>query len=513
MNKLECQICQQITKTYEGLANHVKKHIIHNELESKIEYYNKYFLESENEKYCPTCKLLVPFISLKQGYKDHCSHKCSINDPDVIVRRKENQIISLMNKYGVTNSGQIPSHMEKVRSTNMKNHGVENYVNAQKGVETNKRNHNGVFSTGTREYKEKRTKTCQEKYGVDHPMQSSIVIDKCIKKSNEKYGTDWPMQNKEIHQKSMNTSFKKYGGVLKGSPIILKKIKETNLKKYGSEFATQNNDVRKKTEETNMKKYGQICTLQNKIILQKKYGVDNTNQLEWVVEKQKVSRKQTLNNRYGVKNVSQLEWVQDNIKKSNLEKYNVESTTQLDWVQEKMKNTSSVGSNTTAQKHVDIPSQSPIVQEKMKKTNLERYGVEYPLQNEDIRNKNFESHNTSYKIRKLELSNGKTIRYQSIPELEYIQYCIANNIEIENGDKIPYHTPDNKLHYYFVDFRIKENNNYRLVEIKGTTKWYYESLNNGILNLKIQAAEKYSQEQGYFPFVMMLNCIINTTNE
>jgi hypothetical protein len=55
------------------------------------------------------------------------------------------------------------------------------------------------------------------------------------------------------------------------------------------------------------------------------------------------------------------------------------------------------------------------------------------------------------------------------------------------------------------NFKIKEGNLYRLIEIKGTNHWYFESLKNGILELKTIAAQKYSHDHGYLPFKMELN--------
>ena len=110
-----------------------------------------------------------------------------------------------------------------------------------------------------------------------------------------------------------------------------------------------------------------------------------------------------------------------------------------------------------------------------------------------------------FQLKNFETPAGYILNYQSIQELNFIKQCIKCNIEIMNGDRIPYYTEDGKLHYYFVDFKIKVGNQYQLVEIKGTHKWYYESLQNGILKAKINAAAKYSADNNYLPYRFILD--------
>ena len=480
MENLICSICNWKSKSLRSLSNHIaRKHIKKNEIESLEKYYILYLMEGNGKPdgKCLHCGNQTRYISFRYGYRRHCGHECGNNDELVRKLKSENMKKALLEKYGVENPGQMSGHMDKVRKTRKERYGDENYVNPKKAVETNLKNHNGIFSSATDDYKEKYKKTCLEKYGVEHHTQSDIVKNNYKKTCLEKYGVENSSQNESIKQKTLNTSNERYGGTLHGSEIISKKIKKTNIEKYGVEFPTQNKEIQEKTKQTNLERYGSYYIVQNKNILQKLYGVDDINQLDWVVEKQKKNRQETLRTKYQVENVSQLQWVQDTIKKNNLERYGVESSNQL----ESVKN-------------------------KSKATCLEKYGVEYSMQDRQVHDKCMSSNRRkAYKLRKYKLPNGNTVKYQSKMELAYIEDCVKNNIEIENGDKLPYYDNDGKKHYYFVDFKIKEDDKYRLVEIKGTTIWYYESIESGILLNKTLAAQAYSEEKGYLPFRMEIN--------
>jgi predicted RecB family nuclease len=127
------------------------------------------------------------------------------------------------------------------------------------------------------------------------------------------------------------------------------------------------------------------------------------------------------------------------------------------------------------------------------------------MQHKEFFDKCMESQRNSYRAKKYILADNRIIHYQSKLELAYIEYCEHNNIWIDNGDRIPYYDNNGKKHMYFVDFKIKEGDKYRLVEIKGTTKWYYKSIESGILLNKIEAAQKYSNSKEYLPFKMIID--------
>jgi len=90
------------------------------------------------------------------------------------------------------------------------------------------------------------------------------------------------------------------------------------------------------------------------------------------------------------------------------------------------------------------------------------------------------------------------LHYQTKPELEYINKCLAANIKIQDGPAIPY-TLNGEKHIYYIDF---ETDQY-LVEIKGFHHWYKENLASGKIEAKNKAAIKYAATLGKkFKFIL-----------
>jgi hypothetical protein len=474
---LKCRICNKECKSAEGLSNHISYfHIKKGEIYSLEEYYKKYE-SSDTLNICenPSCTNPTKFISVVRGYERHCSFKCSCENPMVRKRKSENTKKAVLAKYGVDNISKVAGIAEKVKVTKFERYGDRNYNNVEQMIATNIKNHNGVFSTATDEYKTKYIKTVLAKYGVDHHTKSKQVKETTISTNMDRYGVEWGQQLPEIKQKSLDTSVARYGGTLHGSPILSSRIKATNLEKYGVEYPLQNTDILEKVQKTNLDRYGGITALQNKRVLQRIYGVDDINQIEWVVEKQKVNRKSALLDKYQVENVSQLAWVQDLIKKSNQKKYGVGAYFQTDEFRQKYKESS-----------------------------ILKYGVENPMQNVDVYNKCMTAQSHSYRLHEYTLKNGNVIHYQSKPELRFIQYCEENNIEIFDGDAVEY-TLGGVARIYRVDFKIKQNDRFRLIEIKGKHKWYWESLESGEFLTKVIAAQMYSTTNGYLPYKILFN--------
>jgi len=162
---------------------------------------------------------------------------------------------------------------------------------------------------------------------------------------------------------------------------------------------------------------------------------------------------------HGVDNIQTLESVKNKIKETNLEKYGCEYTLQS----EKIKN-------------------------KIKNTLLKRYGVDHPMKNEDIFNR---AQKSSYKH--INYKNTK-LHYQGSYELDFIEYCIKNEINIENGPTIKY-VLGSKDRNYFSDFFIPEKN--LIVEVKSTYTFnddYEENL----------AKKEYSIKSG-FNFIFIID--------
>ena len=103
----------------------------------------------------------------------------------------------------------------------------------------------------------RRTTTCREKYGCDHPMQSENVKDKIKETCREKYGCDYPVQSDNVKEKSKETCREKYGcDYAAQNDNVKDKGKETCRAKYGCDFPLQSENVKEKKKETCREKYG-----------------------------------------------------------------------------------------------------------------------------------------------------------------------------------------------------------------------------------------------------------------
>jgi very-short-patch-repair endonuclease len=100
-------------------------------------------------------------------------------------------------------------------------------------------------------------KTCQEKYGVDFPLQNNNIRNKASNTYLKKNGYGSPLSDPNVRIKIEKTCQEKYGVscTLKAEEII-NQIKETNLKNYGYENPFSNENIKEKIKETNLEKYG-----------------------------------------------------------------------------------------------------------------------------------------------------------------------------------------------------------------------------------------------------------------
>lgn len=179
-----------------------------------------------NLKEKPKCNICnekeLRFINSEKGYSKYCSTKCLSNSSEI----KQKRIDTNIKKYGVKNPAQSNEIKQKIKNTFIENYGVDN-PNKIKEIrnkikETNQerygfntvltdmtKNNRGnldwatirekskqtIFNkiglytkTGTKEWKEKVSKTVKEKYGEDiqHYSQSKIVKQKKLNNQLER---------------------------------------------------------------------------------------------------------------------------------------------------------------------------------------------------------------------------------------------------------------------------------------------------------------------------------------
>ena len=261
-------------------------------------------------------------------------------------------------------------------------------------------NTNDYYCSDCKKIKTKNT--CLEKYGVDCPMKTNKVKNTLKQNNILKYGVENVFQSEKIKEKIKETNLIKYGKPFYNNR---KKSKKTCIKKYGVGNPLQNKKIKEKVKKTCLEKYGVMSYMNTKMF--RKASIDYINMNKYKMCK---NRKDTTNKKYGVENVFELEHIK----------------------------------------------------EKIKKTCLEKYGVEYPAQNEFIFLKTQKSR---FKIKKYKDSD---IFSQGTYEKDFLEK-FYERIKIKRSKPIIYFF-NKKNHYYHPDFYLPEFN--LIVEIK--SKYIYE---------------------------------------
>jgi len=178
-----------------------------------------------------------------------------------------------------------------------------NFLDFSKGYNTGcslKCSHN------SKNIKEKRKKTCMEKYGVEHPLQNKEVMKKVEDTNFKKYGTKYILQDKKMRERIEKTNIEKYGFKTPlQNETIKNKIKETVALTYGVDNVSKSNVVKAQKTATTFSNYGVLYPLQSSLIMDK---MENT-MIETYGVRHNSYRKETLKNRentwtkiYGIKN-------------------------------------------------------------------------------------------------------------------------------------------------------------------------------------------------------------------
>jgi hypothetical protein len=95
-----------------------------------------------------------------------------------------------------------------------------------------------------------------KKYNVANISQIKGVKEKKKKTCLQNFGVEWPMQSTLVKSKSINTILEKYGfDNVSKNPAIIEKIKQTHIEKYGS-FYMQTTEGKELLKSICQKKYG-----------------------------------------------------------------------------------------------------------------------------------------------------------------------------------------------------------------------------------------------------------------
>lgn len=177
-----------------------------------------------------------------------------------------------------------------------------------------------------------------------------------------------------LHFKSPIQGYREYcsRSCMYKSDLVKNKRKDTFLEKYGVDNISKLESTKSKVRKTNIDNFGVNYPLENIEVLNRnkkyftnKYGVDNPSKLDEV----KIKRRETKLRNHGNENYV-------NIEKSLLTKYQRYGDSKYN-NRDKFK-------NTMVENHgVDNPLKSKDILNKVKKTNIERYGREFFVQTEE----------------------------------------------------------------------------------------------------------------------------------
>ena len=275
--------------------------------------------------------------------------------------------------------------------------------------------------------------TCRKRYGKKSFTETDIFKEKSAKTCLKKYKVDRYCKTKKCVKQSKKTSINKYGVEHYSKTNEYKeRCKKTSLENYGTEYPFQNEDLKKKLKNILLEKTGFEHALQNP---------------ESVEKSKKTSMK-----RYGVDCYAKTDKYKKRYKKTMLLKTSQE------------KNLSRI---------------------KLKKTCLLKYGVENPMQNIEIHEKQQLS---AFYIKKYK----NDLYYRGTYELDFLNK-FYDKIEISKSKSITY-IFENKQRRYHPDFYIKNLN--LIVEIKSTYTYKYDIEKN-------EAKRKAALENGYnFIFIV-----------
>jgi hypothetical protein len=189
-------------------------------------------INSREDRECLYCK--NKFSIRKKEKKQICSEECRkkwASLPENIESRIIASKEAVKEKFGVENVFQLDSTKDKLKNTKLEKYGDENYNNPNKMLETKSDKYGENWG---KEWYKNMSNEMKKNFGVEHPLQTQVFLDKLNKTNLDKYGFKWNMQNESIRQNYNNSIKEKYGvDNISQLEEIKQKKKDTSLKNFG----------------------------------------------------------------------------------------------------------------------------------------------------------------------------------------------------------------------------------------------------------------------------------------
>lgn len=216
--------------------------------------------------------------------------------------------VTMMERYGVDKTSDIPGVREKSLVTMRDKYGVDYTFQSDairaKGRATMIERYGAKTTLESDILRSKFNATMRERYDVDWSMQSALIRDKTSQACKARYDVDWPSQRLDVKAQREETLMAHYGvRVPSKSPVIQERIEQTCFDKYGARCVLMNPDIAAKCRATMMARYGVEHVSQSEELHQrsrdaifKKYGVTSASLIPGVRDK----IRETMISRYGV---------------------------------------------------------------------------------------------------------------------------------------------------------------------------------------------------------------------
>jgi hypothetical protein len=189
-------------------------------------------INSREDRECLYCK--SKFSIRKKEKKQICSEECRkkwASLPENIESRIFASKEAVKEKFGVDNVFQLNYIKDKLKNTKLEKYGNENYNNPNKMLETKSDKYGEEWG---KEWYKNMSNEMKKNFGVGHPLQTQVFLDKLKKTNLEKYGKDWNSKSDVVKEKIKNSFKEKYGvDNISHLEEIKQKKKDTSLKNFG----------------------------------------------------------------------------------------------------------------------------------------------------------------------------------------------------------------------------------------------------------------------------------------
>lgn len=179
---------------------------------------------------CLVCNKLTKFVTVHDGYKEFCSHKCSANSDKVRQKTVQTNLKRYghqhsfcsepikakikqtnLERYGVDSPFKSEEIQHKIKQTNLERYGFEVASKSDKAKQALKEHWDNLSAEQKQQILDKRSQTNLEKFGFEVASKSKNVRLKLSSAITNKVKDGWTPQTEESKDKRRITMIRRYG--------------------------------------------------------------------------------------------------------------------------------------------------------------------------------------------------------------------------------------------------------------------------------------------------------------